>query len=186
MKTFLAALASVALALPASAALIPFDLSGRSGVGMRPDNENPTASGSGLGVEFGSGIAFDDVSKILTINVVWNGLTGVVTAAHIHQSADFTTNGGVIFSLDGATPGYSNSANGGGWTGTTVTLNTTQETQLLASQLYLNAHTATNPGGEIRANLVPVPEPASVVLAAMGMIGLAARGRIRRRQVVAA
>lgn len=185
MKTLLASLASIVLACNASAATIFFDLQGRSGPGMRFDNENPSATSTGTGNEVGAGISFNDISKVLTINVGWgsgNGftnLTGTLTAAHIHQAANalFTTNGGVIVSLDGATPGFSNSATNGGWTGTTVTLSAGQETALLSGFLYLNAHTAANPGGEIRGNLVQVPEPSTAVLAIGGVLGLMARRR---------
>ncbi len=186
MKTSLIAALFFAAAIPADAALIQFDLLGRSGSGMRFDNENPvSASGSATGAENGAGITFDDVSKILTINVGWgsgNGfsdLTGTVTAAHIHQAANalFTTNGGVIVSLDGATPGFNSNATSGGWTNTQVTLTSPQETALTSGFLYLNAHTATNSGGEIRANLVAVPEPSALGLFAVGVSGLLLRRR---------
>jgi hypothetical protein len=194
MKTLLTSIVSIAFALQASAAIIPFDLQGRSGLGMRFDNENPTASGSGTGGEILSGITFDNVSKILTLNVGWGSgkgftdLTGTVTAAHIHQAANalFTTNGGVIVNLDGATPGFSNSASNGGWTNTTVTLSAAQETALLSGFLYLNAHTAANPGGEIRGNLVAVPEPSCIGVVGLALMGVASGGRMRRRKAIAA
>ena len=187
-KLISSSIAALTLAAASHAAIIDFDLIGRSGVGMRFDNENPSsASGSGTGGELLSGITYDDVSNLLILNVGWglgNGftnLTGNVTAAHIHAAANslFTTNGGVIVSLDGATPGFNNNATIGGWTNTQVTLTATQETQLLNGQLYLNAHTSSNPGGEIRGNLVPapVPEPASFGLVALGALTLLRRSR---------
>jgi hypothetical protein len=51
-----------------------------------------------------------------------------------------------------------------------------------AGNAYSNIHNATFPGGEIRANLVATPEPASVGLMATGLLGLAGFGLKRRRQ----
>ena len=182
---FIIALAFAAV-VRVNAAIIPFDLQGRSGVGMRFNNENPTsASGSGTGGENGAGITYDNVSKLLTLNVGWGSgkgftdLTGTVSAGHLHQAPDasFTSNGGVIISLDGATPGFNNSSTNGGWTNTTATLTGAQETALLSGFLYLNAHTAANGGGEIRGNLIQAPEPSVI-----GLLGLGASGMLFRRR----
>ena len=189
-KIFSSVCAILLLAASAPAATILFDLQGRSGLGMRFNNENPSATGTGTGGENGTGIRYDNVTKILTLNVGWGSgkgfanLTGIVTNAHIHLSADslFTTNGAVIFNLDGATAGFDSSATNGGWTNTVVTLTAAQETQLLNGQFYLNAHTAANTAGEIRANLVQapaVPEPASLGLLTLGALTLLRR-RCRR------
>lgn len=173
--------AIIVVGSPVRAATVFFDLQGRSGLGMRFDNENPSASGSGTGGEVGAGISYDTTTKVLTLNVGWgsgqgfSNLTGAVTAAHLHGAtastgvAAFTQSAGVLFSLDGATPGYSSSGTNGGWTNTTVTLTAGQETQLMNGQFYLNAHTSANGGGEIRANLVLVPEPSRALLCVLGV-----------------
>jgi hypothetical protein len=155
-------------AVPAArATLIQYDLVGTAGAGLLPGNQSPAAAG-GTGGELASGITFDDVTKLLTINVGWgasNGfvtLTGPATAAHIHgptpsaAPASYTENVGVLFGLTVAPFTYNNNAATGSITGS-ITLDAAQEGYLTNGQLYLNVHTAANPGGEIRGNLVISP-----------------------------
>ena len=142
--TFLAALALSALA---PAAIIPLNFAGG---GMSGANEVPANASTGTGGEIGAGITFDDVTKMLTVNVGWgaaNGFTDLsasVTAAHIHLAAP-GVNGGVVIPLTvvGSTINV-----------TTAPLNATNEAALLAGNLYVNVHTLTYPGGEIRGQLV--------------------------------
>jgi hypothetical protein len=49
---------------------------------------------------------------------------------------------------------------------------------LASGNAYLNLHTNTSPGGEIRANLVPIPEPGTLALMSAALIGI---GALRRR-----
>ena len=121
----------------ANAAIIQFDLKGKAGAGMLTGNENTVISTTGSGGEVGPGITYNDASNILTINVGWgsgNGfsnLTGTVVAGHIHAAPNalFTTNGGVIISLDGMTQGFNSSPTNGGWANVTATLTDAQEIQ---------------------------------------------------------
>ncbi len=141
----------------------------------------------GSGGEVGAGITYDNVTNVLTVNVAWglaNGfsnLTGNATAGHIHGPTAasgvgaFTQNPGVLFGLDSG-PTWNNSATGGGVTGRTITLTETQEADLLAGRYYINVHTSTNGGGEIRGNLV-VPETSTSVLAAAALGLMALRRR---------
>ena len=67
------------------------------------------------------------------------------------------------------------SANGG----TLPLVETAFITGLEASQAYVNIHNTTFPAGEIRGQLLPVPEPASLVLLGSALLGFAT---IRRRK----
>lgn len=163
MKRSLIAL-TASLALPASSAVLSFDLQGLGGSGLLGTNEVPNATG-GTGGEILGGITFDDVSKILTVNVGWGSgqgftdLTGTANAAHLHGPAPQNANGGVLqgFSIN------DNSADNG-FISQSLTLTAPQETALLDGLTYINIHTAANGGGEMRGNLVQVPEPSSAAL----------------------
>ncbi|MEZ4651817.1 MAG: CHRD domain-containing protein [Candidatus Eisenbacteria bacterium] len=75
------------------------------------------------------------------------GLTGAMTAAHIHN-APIGSNGGVIFDLGpffGGTPHAR-----GTWAAPTLA----QLKSLLRGDCYVNVHTAANPGGEIRGQIL--------------------------------
>ena len=170
-----------------------FDLLGKAGPGLLPGNENGTVLGSpGSGGEVGAGITYDDVTMVLSINVAWgfdNGftnLTGNASMGHIHVptvsvgTASFNENAGILFFLDSG-PAWNPSAAAGGVTGHTVTLTEPQEADLLAGKYYINIHTAANGGGEIRGNLVVVPEPSSVLLAFAGLSVFGLRRRHRGR-----
>jgi len=175
--------AFLASAISANAAIINLDLLGKAGVGLLAGNENAVITGTpGSGGEIGAGIFFNDITLQLTINVGWgsgNGflnLTSNANNSHIHGptasggAASFTQDAVVLFNLPRVSDSLSN-----GSIATTVTLTPTQATELLAGRYYINVHTITNGGGEIRGNIVP--EPSSIAFLSLGVLGL-----IRRRR----
>ncbi len=107
---------------------------------------------------------------------MFTDLTGGATAMHIHTGGQMM-NGGVEIGLN-ALPGFDGPATDGGFQGT-INLTGTRADTLLAGNFYINVHTATNPGGELRANLVAqaVPEPTSI-----GIIGLVTGFAFLRRR----
>jgi hypothetical protein len=183
-RTILLAIVSIVFAIPqiANAQLTFFNLEGQAGAGLLPGNEVGGANSTGFGGATGQ-LVFDASNSTLSIDVGWgsgNGfsdLTGDVSAIHLHGPAGFTANAGVLQGLGGLA-GFDPSATSGGLAGT-VTLNSTASQALLNDQVYLNVHTADNPGGELRANFVvsAVPEPSCLTL-----LGIASSLLCVRRQ----
>ena len=160
-------------------------------------NENPPNNSAGTG--------FSTVTLNLTMhtfNVVVNfsGLTGTVTASHIHAPA---TPGGIAgvatqtptfsgFPL-GVTSGTYNmtfdmtlastwnpsyiTANGG----TPAGAETAFVSAVQNGQSYLNIHSNAFPGGEIRGFLVPEPTTVSLLVLAGGSLALGVWRRRRQR-----
>jgi hypothetical protein len=76
-------------------------------------------------------------------------LTGPATGAHIHGPADATHNASVIIPFDPP------AASSGTFSGS-VSLTPTNLAYLLSGQTYINIHTVTNGGGEIRGQIYPM------------------------------
>lgn len=88
-------------------------------------------------------LTFNTVTKVFTIVVTFNGMTA--TAAHIHKGSVGIA-GGVVFPFTAPITSPINY--------TSVALDATQETDLNANMYYVNVHSAANPGGEIRGQLI--------------------------------
>ncbi|WP_426408137.1 CHRD domain-containing protein [Bradyrhizobium ganzhouense] len=104
-------------------------------------SEVPATASSGTGT---ADIDYDAATKKLSWKVSYSGLTGPATAAHFHGPADTSKNAGVLVPI----PGIANSPAEG-----SATLTDAQASDLLAGKLYVNIHTAANPGGEIRGQV---------------------------------
>jgi hypothetical protein len=92
-------------------------------------------------------LAYDPATKQLTWSIKTDALSANAMAAHIHGPAAPGANAGVILNL--APNGMAEPVNG------SATLTDDQAKDLLAGKYYVNVHTATHPGGEIRGQITP-------------------------------
>jgi hypothetical protein len=180
-KTALLILASCLTAAPA--AIVTFELSPAgtdNAPGLSPLNEPTLATNSvGSGNAIGSGIAFDTDALLLNLSIGYGtaygftDLTGPATLMHIHGPAPTNTPAPVVINLASLHTPATNAAQGGSIVGS-VLLTSNQAPNLLAGLYYVNIHTANNPGGEIRGQLIPIdtlPEllcPADVIAECAG------------------
>ena len=163
-------LKGVALFLLSSAALtqaavIRFDLSPAGtddAVGLSPTNQVPAVTNStGSGNVVSGGISFDTASSRLTFAIGYGSaagftdLTGPAIAMHIHGPTGAGTNAPVLFDLGPVNFVAPNPTNGGVIIGSVI-YESSQVSNLLAGLNYVNIHTATNRGGEIRGQLIPL------------------------------
>ena len=184
------ALAAASISFTSSAGIFIFDAT-LSGPAESPANASP---GTGTAV-----VTFDNTLNTMEVNVTFSGLVGTTTASHIHAPTAVAGTGtanvatttptftgfplGVssgtydhVFDMTQASS-YNNpsfiTANGG----TTATAETALLNYLLAGEAYLNIHTTSFPGGEIRGFLVQVPEPSTCALFGLGAAAAVLRWR---------
>ena len=136
-KTMLAMLAlgaAVTFAGPAFAEKMKATLDGKS--------EVPPNASTGTGT---ADVDYDAATKKLTWKLTYSGLSGPATAAHFHGPAEAGKNAGVAVAIPNAgTSPVEGSA----------TLTDAQAADLTAGKYYVNVHTAANPGGEIRGQVM--------------------------------
>src|SRR5438874_3307527 len=126
-------LGAVAFAGSASAEKLKATLDAKS--------EVPATTSSGTGT---ADLDYDAASKKLSWKVTYSGLSGPATAAHFHGPAEAGKHAGVAVPIPGAAKSPAEGS---------ATLTDAQAADLLAGKLYVNIHTAANPGGEIRGQV---------------------------------
>ena len=84
---------------------------------------------------------------MLCFSISYSGLSGADTAAHIHGPGLPGVSAGIIFTL----PGTASPRNG-----CVGPLDGTQKGELFHKELYVNVHTALNPGDEIRGQILRI------------------------------
>lgn len=163
-------------------------------------NESPANASPGTG-----SATFTLTGNLLTINGTFTGLTGTTAAAHIHccTAAALTGTAGVATttpSFAGFPLGVSNGAflltldltQASSYNAAFVTANGSIDASRAAliagmnsGRTYLNIHTSTFGGGEIRGFIIStVPEPSSVFLTSAGLFGVAMLVMRRRRSAL--
>ncbi len=115
---------------------------------LTASQETPPTNSSGHGTMTAT---LDASHTSLAVNLVFSGLTGPATAAHIHGEAPPGVATGVVISFNVPT----NLSPSGNAVNTTFTIDKATGDKLVANPglYYVNVHTAQNPGGEIRGQL---------------------------------
>lgn len=120
------------------------------GTTMNGAGENPVKNVPGVGTA-----TIVKSAGTYTFTITFSGMTGPLTGAHIHGPATAGANANVIvpFSTTGA-------GTAGTLTGTFTSTNTAAisndslDVLMRTGNAYVNLHTAANPGGEIRGQLL--------------------------------
>ena len=118
----------------------------------------------------GSGLLTLNLDGSVSYSISYSSLAGNFSAAHIHGSATAFpgSNAGVVAGLLN-TP---NGTTAGLLSGTTAPLTADQQGWMQSGSTYVNIHSSAFPGGEIRGQIVAVPEPGTMALGALGLLAV--------------
>jgi hypothetical protein len=186
-RSLLTPLVLLGMAAPASAHTIVFEAN------FLPEG-GPAATGTGF-----ARVTFDTDIFSMRVEATFSGLSGNTTASHIHccTASPGVGNVGVATQLPSFV-GFPLGVKSGtydqtfdmnlaaSWNPSYVTANggingafNALVAGLQNDRGYLNIHSSTFSGGEIRARLAEVPEPTSALLVGLGLALLAQRRRAR-------
>jgi hypothetical protein len=105
-------------------------------------SEVPANASTGSGMLNAS---LDKQTNVLTWTVTYAGLTGPVKAGHFHGPAAAGANAGVAMGFSGSVESPIKGS---------ATLTAAQAADVVAGKWYVNLHTAANPGGEVRGQVM--------------------------------
>ena len=129
--------------LLASCAMMPAGNTVRLGGKLSGASEVPAVTTDGSGA---AEVTLNKDNNLLKWKVTYSGLSGPARAGHFHGPAAAGANAGVILGFTGSVESPFQGE---------ATVTPAQAADILAGKWYVNLHTAKNPGGEIRAQVVP-------------------------------
>ncbi len=145
------------------------------GIGLSPLNEIIPGNSLGSGGVLGNGIIFDPISRTLSFSFGYGSgagftdLTGPAFAFLLHGPSMPGETAPVFLDLSPYHTFYDDHARGGTIIGSLV-MTPNQAQDLLAGHDYINIYTEANLGGELRGQLVAVPEPSTTQLLGLGVV----------------
>ncbi|HWJ19767.1 MAG TPA: CHRD domain-containing protein [Geobacterales bacterium] len=108
---------------------------------LKGTNEVPPNASSATGK---AEAKLDAETRVLTWTVTYADLTGPAVGAHFHGPGEPGKNAGIVLPFKTAQSPIEG----------TATITETQAADLLAGKWYANIHTAANPGGELRGQMM--------------------------------
>ena len=136
---------NAALLFAAATMLLPFATASAETITLKADlkgsNEVPPNSSPASGT---AEATLDTTSKLLTYTITYKDLTGPALGAHFHGPVEAGKNAGIVLPFKSVQSPIQGSA----------TLTDQQAADLLAGKWYANIHTAANPGGELRGQMM--------------------------------
>ena len=159
-------------------------------------NESPPVASPGTG--WGR-VTMNTTNTTMRVEASFSGMVGTTTASHIHARNDSTTPLGGVASQTPSFSGFPLGVTAGSYDNTfDMTLASSYNASFITANggtvggawtallgkmasglTYLNVHSSTFGGGELRADLRLVPEPATMVALGIGALALM---RKRRKQ----
>ena len=120
----------------------------KSNLPMTGDQESPAKFSLAIGIV---NVSYNKSSKMLNFTVNWSSLTGAPTGSHIHGTAAKGANAAIKYDFYSMFPKTTSGTYSGSVMVDGVAI---KEDSLLNGFYYMNIHTPTNPGGEIRSQLL--------------------------------
>jgi len=156
------------LVSPASAALLTFNVT------LNGAQETPPTGSPAIGQ---ATLTLEDTLNVLLVQLSYSGLVAPATNAHIHCCAPPTTTAPVVIPFIPA--GFVTGSTSGAFTGIFL-LSATEVGFIESGQAYVNIHSDTFPGGEIRGNISVIPEPSTLAILPLAFGGLVVWRRRRK------